>query len=144
MNFEEKQEKLDKSRKSELVFAKDVVISSLGDILYYLFYEQKYPTYWFRNDKYYLQHTGGARSIEDFYLLAKSYFPNITYVHAYKAVVFNYHENVIDHTYKYPFLGHSWCHTVKRRVHSIYGSYNSETKELINRRLSNNALNITK
>jgi len=138
MNFEEKQEKLNNLRKSELVFHPNLEIKDLADVVFNLLFLRR-PTYWKRNGKLYKQTTGILRSIEDCYLLAKHYFPNISYERVHFAVKANYHQKENDPIF--PYLGDSYCYTVKRIVHSVNGTCPTTAINIIRQRLNNSNTN---
>ena len=133
----DKGEKLKLKYKSNLKFAENVEIKSLGDIIFMLFFIKLdnwiSDTYWKRKNKYYLQKTGSARSIEDCYLLAISYIPDINYEQVDKAVELFYNDEYM--------IGQWYCTTVKRRVHSR-NCYNNITTHNINNRLNIANLNV--
>jgi len=128
---EQKQVKLDK-KVLPLVFNKDIVINSLGDVLQELFYNQRcgYTYHISKSGKYIPQHTGNMRSIEDCYLIAKYYIKDISYKNVKEAVQSLYKD----------YLCNSWCNTVNKRVHSTYRQLDRIT---INNILDNYKLNIS-
>lgn len=140
MNFEEKQEELNNLRKSELVFHPDIEIKDLADVVFNLLFLRR-ETFWKRNGKLYKQTTGILRSIEDCYLLAKYYFPNISYERVHFAVKANYHQKVNDPIF--PYLGNSWCYTVKRMVHFVNGATPITAITVIREKLNKSNTNYT-
>lgn len=131
LTFEEKQSRLDNLYR--LKFQAGIEITSLGDVLFYLFLNKNpYCTErLYKNNKDFAkQLTGSARSIEDTYIIAKEYLPNITYETVYKAV-----ESMYTSHY---YLSHWFCYTVNRRVHGQgYGD-----KKGINQYLNKLQLNV--
>lgn len=139
------------SKKRSLSFAEDVEINTLGDIIFYLFFNgstvgKTFSVYKRVSNK--PQKTGQARSIEDCFLLAKHYFPEITYKQVQDAVTLFYDVtkntklNSMYRTFDYKLLGASWCCTVNRTVHSsILGNRGLVTIDDINKNLDSKNLN---
>lgn len=142
------------SKKRSLSFSSEINIQRLGDVIFYLFFNgstvgKTFSVYTRVSNK--PQRTGNSRSIEDCFLLAKHYFPEITYEQVYNAVVLFYTINKnakLAHgfrAYDYSLLGANWCCTVKRIVHnSVLGGRGLITIEEINDHLNSKNLNYEK
>lgn len=142
------------SKRRSLSFSGEINIQRLGDVIFYLFFNgstvgKTFSVYKRVSNK--PQKTGQSRSIEDCFLLAKHYFPEITYEQVQKAVVLFYDikKNVKlaqgFRAFDYSLLGASWCCTVNRTVHnSVLGGRGLITIEEVNNHLDSKNLNYEK
>lgn len=143
LSHEEKEKRLSTS---EALYFNHSNIETIGDIIHQLFFINNLGTYYKKKDgSLYKQQTGNLRSIDDTYILAKSYLKDVTYEKVYDAIQalygYNYSYCVKKNKRgKLKILIPSYCHQVKRRVHSInYGYYTN--KEQINNILNELNLN---
>lgn len=132
-----------------MCFSRNIKIDSLGDVIYYLFFNgstigKTFHAYKHVPDRE--QKTGSARSVEDCYLIAAHYFPEITYEQVENAIKSFYTETMTyNNGTKLYMLLRNWCSTVKRQVHSTMFNRNTYspkvTKEMINEKLNSKNLN---
>lgn len=140
--IDKKQQRLDNSRKYKLVFDKDVKITCLADIIYYLMFVN-IETFWKKSDgKLIKQITGNCRSIEDCYLISKNYIPNITLSDVINAVEANYSKYVEDSSEKLMCLHYHWCHDIRKKVHYKMGIVTDNTLNIIKKKLNDKNLNL--
>lgn len=136
----EKQEKLDKGA-IKLKFIDEYTVGSLGDVLKYLFFNNGASRNTIRIYKTVpnrAQRTGLARSIEDAYLLAKYYLPDISYPAVKQAIQYFYKSFEHPVSKRFIYLSTWYCTTVRRQVH---GANHNLSKEDVNKILDEANLN---
>ena len=113
-DYKEIQNRLD-TKKMPLVFAKHIIINTLGDVIYNLFLCGRNRNTYHKYSKGALrqQRTGNARSVEDCYLIAKEYLPGITLEKVHNAM-----KSLYDIGRSSLSLHVNYCNNVKRYVHS--------------------------
>lgn len=106
---------------SGIYYYSPIVFKKLSDLLHHLFINSM-NTYISRNEKVTYQNTGGARSREDIYIIAHTYFPNIRYA---------FIEDVLDKLSEAHYLSRWYCYDVCRRVHIAYSSNLTKLEEIL-------------
>lgn len=133
-----------------LSFGKQVVIKTLGDVIFRLFFNGSTVGHTYvPAENWKVQITGTKRTIEDCFLIAKTYFPEISYTLVNDAVVSLYDVKAeVQAGYSrlptpVSILTRGYCGDVQRNVHSAYAAKFGKTQsiEYINELLNNKNLN---